>query len=93
MREATLWDGPRQPHLDGYVRNVRGQFTLESIPGPLPGGRTRVVGRSWYTVRMTPEWYWRIWSDAVIHTIHGRVLDHVKARAEADVRGPVAALP
>ncbi len=89
MREATLWNSVRQPHLDGYVRNVRGQFTLEA----LPGGRTRVVGRSWYTVRMTPEWYWRIWSDAVIHTIHGRVLDHVKARAEADVRSPVAALP
>jgi uncharacterized membrane protein YhaH (DUF805 family) len=93
MREATLWDGPRQPHLDGYVRSVRGQFTLESIPGPLPGGRTRVVGRSWYAVRMTPEWYWRIWSDAVIHAIHGRVLAHVKARAEADARAPVAALP
>ena len=89
MREATLWAGPRQPHLDGYVRNQRGQFTLER----LSGGRTRLVGRSWYTVRMTPESYWRLWSDAVIHTIHGRVLRHVKMRAEAEVRAPIAIAP
>ena len=79
MREATLYQGPRQPHLDGYVKNREGIFDLES----LPDGKTRVVARSKYQVSMTPEWYWRLWSDAAIHTIHGRVLTHVKARAEA----------
>lgn len=89
MREATLWSGPRQPHLDGYVRNQTGQFTLE----PLGEGRTRLTGRSSYTVRITPESYWRVWSDAVIHAIHERVLRHVKTRAEAAVRAPIAAAP
>lgn len=87
MREATLYAGFRQPHLDGYVRNHRGQFTLER----LPGGRTRLVGRSWYTVRMAPETYWRVWSDAVIHAIHRRVMRHVKVRSEAAERLRVAA--
>jgi uncharacterized protein YndB with AHSA1/START domain/uncharacterized membrane protein YhaH (DUF805 family) len=86
MVEQTLWRGPRQPHLDGYVRNQRGQFVLE----PLAGGRTRLVARSWYTVSITPETYWRVWSDEVIHAIHHRVMDHAKARAEAAARTPLA---
>jgi uncharacterized membrane protein YhaH (DUF805 family) len=79
MREATLYQGPRQPHLDGYVRNVEGIFDLESTPD----GKTHVTAKSVYRVSMTPEWYWRLWSDEAIHTIHERVLTHVKARAEA----------
>ena len=78
LREATLYRGPRQPHLDGYVRNLEGIFDLEA----LPGGKTRVTAKSVYRVSMTPETYWRIWTDAVIHTIHRRVLENVKARAE-----------
>jgi hypothetical protein len=27
-------------------------------------------------------WYWRLWSDAILHRIHGRVLRHIKAEAE-----------
>jgi hypothetical protein len=79
MRELTLYHTFRQPHLDGYVRNVRGELLLEA----LPGGRTRVTGRSFYRVRLSPESYWRLWSDLYIHKIHLRVLRVVKARAEA----------
>ena len=81
MREATLYEGPRPPHLDGYLRSTRGQFVLE----PLPGGRTRLIGRTWYEVHMAPAWYWRLWSDGLIHAIHLRVLRHVAKLAEADV--------
>jgi hypothetical protein len=86
MTEATLWRGPRQPHLDGYVRNLRGQFVLEPLDG---GTRTRLVARSWYNVRMTPETYWRAWSDRFIHAIHARVMGYAKTRAEAQA-APVA---
>jgi hypothetical protein len=82
MTEETLYAGPRPAHLDGYLRSTRGQFALE----PLPGGRTRLIGRTWYTVRMTPEFYWRALSDRMIHAIHLRVLEHVKTLAEADAR-------
>jgi hypothetical protein len=35
---------------------------------------------------MWPGMYWRLWTDAIIHSIHNRVFRHVKALAEADVR-------
>ncbi len=81
MKEATLYAGPRPPHLDGYLQSTRGQFVLE----PLADGGTRLIGRTWYRVHMEPEAYWRIWGDAVIHAIHTRVLAHVAKLAEADV--------
>jgi hypothetical protein len=31
---------------------------------------------------MWPARYWRAWSDGIIHTIHRRVLEHVKRRSE-----------
>lgn len=73
LRELTLWAGPRPPHLDDYLQCVKGQFVLEA----LPGGRTRLTGRTWYRLRMGPEPYWRLWSDAFIHRIHLRVLEHI----------------
>jgi hypothetical protein len=33
---------------------------------------------------MWPAPYWRLWSDAIIHTIHARVLKHVKSLAEQE---------
>jgi hypothetical protein len=32
---------------------------------------------------MWPAAYWHLWSDYIIHRIHGRVLDHIKTLAEA----------
>jgi uncharacterized membrane protein YhaH (DUF805 family) len=82
MREATLYPGPRPPHLDGYLESTRGQFVLE----PLPDGSTRLVGRTWYRVNMAPVPYWRLWGDRIIHAVHMRVLRHVAALAERDAR-------
>ncbi|HJU82603.1 MAG TPA: hypothetical protein VJ600_00190 [Holophagaceae bacterium] len=79
LRELTLYPGPRPPHLDDYLRCTRGRFLIE----PLPGGRTRLVGTTWYQLRMGPQAYWGWWSDAFIHRIHLRVLNHVAALAEA----------
>jgi hypothetical protein len=36
---------------------------------------------------MGPTTYWRLWSDALLHAIHGRVLDHIAHLAETDVSG------
>jgi hypothetical protein len=66
-------------HLDNYLHNRKGQFLLE----PLPGGRTRLVGTTWYSNRMWPAAYWNLWSDYIIHRIHGRVLLHIKKLAES----------
>jgi len=80
MEEWTPYRGLHPPHLDGYFVSQRGQFRLE----PLPGGRTRLEGTTWYTHRLWPTIYWGLWSDAVLHRIHGRVLRHVKRLAEEE---------
>ena len=80
MTELTLYRGSRPPHLDGYLETARGQFLLE----PLPDGRTRLTGRTWYRTHMVPEAYWRLWADPILARIHERVLAHVKALAESD---------
>jgi hypothetical protein len=65
-------------HLDGYLTVRSGEFLLR----PLPGGRTRLEGRTRYDLQIFPVSYWGLWSDALIHTIHARVLEHIKADAE-----------
>jgi uncharacterized membrane protein YhaH (DUF805 family) len=66
-------------HLDHYLHSHKGQFLLEA----LPDGRTRLVGTTWYSNRMWPAAYWTLWSDFIIHRIHGRVLTHIQKLAEA----------
>jgi hypothetical protein len=79
MRELSPWGAIDPPHLTGTFVAHRGRFLLE----PLPGGRTRLVGTTWYTNAMGPSLYWRAWSDAIVHAIHRRVLEAIRARAEA----------
>ncbi|HUR39049.1 MAG TPA: SRPBCC family protein [Planctomycetota bacterium] len=78
MEEWTPYPGIHPPHLDGYFVSRRGQFLLT----PLPDGKTLLEGTTWYTHRLWPTAYWGLWSDAIIHRIHGRVLRHVKRLAE-----------
>jgi hypothetical protein len=67
------------PHLQHYLQSRQGEFLLER----LPDGRTKLIGTTWYSNRMWPAAYWHLWSDYIIHRIHGRVLDHIKTVAEA----------
>ena len=80
MQEWTPYRAIHPPHLEGHFLSRAGEFLLE----PLPGGRTRLVGTTWYEHGLWPDVYWRAWSDGIIHSIHGLVLRHVKALAEAD---------
>ncbi len=78
MREWSPFD-IHPPHLDHYLVSRRGQFRLTA----LPDGRTRLEGTTWYSNRMWPAAYWQLWSDAIIHRIHLRVLRHIQGLAEA----------
>jgi hypothetical protein len=73
MRELSPYSDVRPAHLDGFLMSRGGQFELE----PLPGGRTRLTGTTWYQHHLWPAAYWRLWSDAIIHRIHLRVLRHI----------------
>jgi len=78
MEEWTFYKTIRPPHLHGYLESKGGQFKLD----PLPGGRTRLEGTTWYHHSLWPAAYWKLWSDDIIHRIHLRVLDHVKTLSE-----------
>lgn len=66
-------------HLHGYLVSKQGQFQLTR----LPGNRTLLVGTTWYQHGLWPGDYWRWWSDAIIHRIHLRVLNHIRTLSEA----------
>ena len=78
LQEWSPYRNVYAPHLDGFFQTTRGEFRLVS----LPGGRTRLEGRTWYTLRMQPQGYWTILADTIIHSIHQRVLDHIRREAE-----------
>ena len=78
MREWSPYREVNPPHLDGYFRATHGVFRLT----PLPGGRTRLEGRTRYVVEMFPQSYWTVAAGYIVGTIHARVLRHIKALAE-----------
>lgn len=78
MQEWTPYRTVHPRHLKGYLESREGQFRLEA----LEGGRTLLIGTTWYQHHMWPARYWQLWSDLIIHTIHRRVLNHVKALSE-----------
>jgi hypothetical protein len=87
MQEWTPYDDIHPPHLDGHFVSRQGEFLLERTES----GGTRLVGTTWYEHRLWPDAYWRLWSDAIIHRIHLRVLRHVQALSEVEaVRLPPA---
>jgi uncharacterized membrane protein YhaH (DUF805 family) len=74
MRELSPYR-IKPPHLDDWFRATRGEFRLE----PLPGGRTRVVGSTWYELDIHPAPYFAVYADFIVEHIHRRVLDHIAA--------------
>ena len=66
--------------MHGYVNSKKGEFRLVA----LADGRTRIDGASWYEIDMQPEAYWSMWTDASVHAIHRRVLEHIKKEVESE---------
>lgn len=80
MHEWSPYEHVHPPHLDGYLMSRRGEFRLVPLDG---GRRTRLEGSTWYTLAVFPTPYWTLWSDALIHAIHERVLTHIRSLSEA----------
>lgn len=80
MHEWSPYADVVPKHLNGYFTSKRGQFRLVPLAN---GTRTRLEGTTWYQHGLWPAAYWQLWSDAIIHRIHLRVLTHIKTLAEA----------
>lgn len=78
MRETSPYNHVYAPHLDGYPQSERGEFRLV----PTQDGGTRLIGTTWYRIDMFPQLYWTPLSDAMIHAIHERVLEHIRDLSE-----------
>ncbi len=89
MHEWSPYSEVVPKHLHGYLISKHGQFQLTS----LPDGRTLLEGTTWYQHGLWPGQYWRRWADAIIHRIHLRVLNHVKALAENETKTTASQLP
>lgn len=80
MKEAALLGREIDaPHLHGSYASLEGGFRLEA----LPDGRTRLTGTSRYLLNLAPASYWNLWTREIVSQVQLRVLNHVKARAEA----------
>jgi uncharacterized membrane protein YhaH (DUF805 family) len=78
MMELSIYQDLKIAHLDGYFKSVKGQFKLEE----LANGQTLLIGTTWYHHDIWPSLYWKAWSDFILHTIHTRVLTHIKKESE-----------
>lgn len=78
MNEYNPFWNIRPPHLNGYFKSYKGQFKLTKITNE----QTELEGTTWYKVDIYPQFYWKIWSDEIIHRIHNRVLNHIKYQSE-----------
>jgi hypothetical protein len=79
MKEWSPYGEIHPAHLHDYFVSKRGRFVLTS----LTNGHTRVEGTSWYQHGLEPGLYWRWWSDAIIHRVHRRILNHIKNLSES----------
>ena len=77
MQELSLYRKMHAPHLNGRMVSKKGQFRLNEL-----NGHVLLEGTTWYSHSIAPEFYWGIMSDAIIHRIHRRVLNHIKRHAE-----------
>ena len=80
MHEWSPYGRIQPKHLHGYLVSKRGQFRLTR----LANGPTLLEGVTWYQHGLWPAEYWKWWSDAIIHRIHLRVLNHVRMLAERE---------
>ena len=67
------------PHLRHTFSSERGRFLLS----PNRDGTITLEGTTWYRQKLWPQVYWNAVVNQIVHRIHRRVLDHIKATAEA----------
>lgn len=78
MQEWSPYSGIKPAHISGFFESKEGQFVLEKIDEQ----HTKLIGTTWFEHRIFPQFYWNMWSRPILHTIHERVLRHIKVLSE-----------
>jgi len=78
IRETNPFGPVHAPHNIEAFRPTAGEFRLEA----LPDGKTKVVATTWYDHDYGPDAYWSLWTEAVVGSVHNRVLDAIAQRTE-----------
>ena len=78
LTELSFYKHVNAPHLENFFSSVKGQFLLTETKDH----QTLLSGTTWYKNKMWPAPYWKLWSDAILHKIHLRVLNHIKKTTE-----------
>lgn len=76
--ELSIYNHIDAPHIQGFFLSQRGEIQIIDEGN----GNCMLVGTTWYTHDIFPSWYWNAWSASILHLIHFRVLDHIKAQSE-----------
>jgi hypothetical protein len=76
-----IYEQPDDPEIIGHIEIKRGQFILLENSD----GTTRLIGKSWYRLKVYPVWYYDIWAEDITREVHLRVMNHIKSLAENDV--------
>lgn len=76
MHELTPWGHFDAPHLHGHFKVLRGELRFAAGGVDAQGKpQTRVEAMSVYTHSIWPANYWHVWSDSLMHQVHGRWLN------------------
>ena len=76
-----VYKQPDDPEIIGHIEIRRGKFILRENPD----GTTRLIGKSWYRLKVYPVWYYDMWAEDITREVHLRVMNHIKSLAEDDV--------
>lgn len=74
----TIIEQPSYPEFTQHGRLAKGEMTVHDNGD----GTSTVAGKSWYTLRVHPFWYFGAWADEVIHAVHWRVFAHIRSLSE-----------
>lgn len=73
---------PRHPEVLNHFTIQQGRFLLTDNGD----GTTTITGTSWYRLKITPVWYFDLWTRAIIRRVHLRVFEHIGFLARQKAR-------
>ena len=71
---------PPDPELIGHLTPHRGRFELRDNGD----GTTTLIGTTWYSLHVHPQWYFDAWTRHIFRAVHLRVMENVRRRVEAE---------